>query len=236
MRLDRHWQSPFCRACQDSACPGASPHRAASLYTCFLLDCVALAQAVPDTDVVVLYVPQPGATRRLREMLPVDCRLLPQQGVGIGEGTANAFGQLLAEGYQQIVLIGSDNPTLPLDRVREAYTALDETDIVLGPAEDGGYYLIGMIRPHQGVFENVSWSTDLVAKQIHANAAGLGLIVHDIPKWYDVDTIAELERVAAEVLADPGHPAQNTRRQIQSWLRSGILSPPFIQSAYPPSA
>ncbi len=203
--------------------PPLTPRRAAQLYKSFLLDAVALARAIPDTDVVILFVPFAGSEARLRQVLPRGVRLLPQEGKGIGEGSAYGFRTLLGEGYEKVVLIGSDNPTLPPAYVREAFVALDCADLILGPVDDGGYYSIGMSKPHLGVFERIAWSTELVSQQVQARAAELRLRVHLIPTWYDVDTVAELERVAAEVLRDPNHPAINTRQQIVRWVKDGVL-------------
>jgi rSAM/selenodomain-associated transferase 1 len=203
--------------------PPLSPRRAARLYRAFLLDSVALARAVPDCDVFVLYAPRPGAEERLRGVLPPDCHLLPQEGVGLGAALAFAFRHLLSGGCERVVLIGSDNPTLPPALVRAAFEALDAADLVLGPTDDGGYYLIGMDRPHLGVFERITWSTEHVADETRERARTLGLRLREVPTWYDVDTAAELERLAAEVLANPRHPAAHTRRQLAAWARRGVF-------------
>jgi rSAM/selenodomain-associated transferase 1 len=205
--------------------PPLSPRRAARLYRAFLLDSVSLARAVPGCDVFVLYAPRPGAARALREVLPGDCRLLPQEGQGLGAALAFAFRHLLADGYCRVVLIGSDNPTLPPEQVRAAFSALGGADVVLGPTDDGGYYLIGMDRPHLGLFERITWSTERVADETRARADELGLRLREIATWYDVDTAAELERLAAEMLADPDHPAVHTRRQLAAWARRGVFRP-----------
>lgn len=200
--------------------PPLTPRSAAKLYTCFLLDCIGLADAVAGVDVYLLYVPRPGAARKLRAILPAAVQLLPQSGVGIGEGSAYGFRTLLAAGYDRVVLIGSDNPTLPPGYLPAAYRALDNADVVFGPTEDGGYYLIGMSEPHLGVFERIPWSTEQVEPSVRARAAELNLVVHDVPRWYDVDSVNELRRVAREAQPDR---APHTYRLLQTWAASGTL-------------
>lgn len=202
--------------------PPLTPRRAAQLYTCFLLDSIALADAVPNADVYLLYVPRPRAAAKLRQVLPAHVRLLPQQGKGIGVGSAYGFRHLLAAGYNRVVLIGSDNPTLPAAYVRQAFQALDHADLVFGPTEDGGYYLIGMSQPHVGVFERITWSTDLVEREVRARAAALHLRVQDIPRWYDVDSIHELKRVVQDVQNNSAI-ASHTRALLQRWQEHRIL-------------
>jgi len=199
--------------------PPLTPRRAARLYTCFLLDCIALADGVPGVDVYLLYAPRPGAGRKLRKILPPHVRLLPQRGQGIGEGSAYGFQYLLSAGYDQVVLIGSDNPTLPVTYLRQAFRELKHCDLVFGPTEDGGYYLIGMAQPHVGVFERITWSTTQVENQVRERAAALNLRVQDIPRWYDVDSVNELKRLAQEVKSTSRR-AKRTRALLLEWNKS----------------
>ena len=112
---------------------------------------------------------------------------------------------LLADGHRAALLIGSDLPTLPYAYVAEAARALAESaaDVVLGPAEDGGYYLIGLAQPASALFEGIAWGTDGVLEATRARARGLGLREHLLPPWYDVDTAADLDRLRRD-LAPPG--------------------------------
>ena len=108
------------------------------------------------------------------------------------------------------MLIGSDLPTLPSSHLSAAFEALEAgADLVLGPADDGGYYLIGMSRPTPAVFEGIAWGSARVLQATRAAAAAPGLRVHEIAPWYDVDTAEDLARVASG-----REPAPHTRR----WL------------------
>jgi uncharacterized protein len=100
---------------------------------------------------------------------------------------------LLAKGYQRVIIIGTDIPSLPLDHYKQALTLLDSHDLVLGPALDGGYYLIGLKRLVPELFAGIPWSTELVLAATQAIAAKLGLTTALLPAWRDVDTIADVQ-------------------------------------------
>jgi len=146
-----------------------------------------------------------------------------EEGKGLCDGCSFAFRTLLGEGYDQMVLINSDSPALPPSQVREAFDALSHADLVLGPSDDGGYNLIAMSQPHIGVFERITWSTDIVARETLERAAELGLRVHVLPTSYDIDAMADLQRLAREVIADPNHPAVETRRKLRAWVKAGVF-------------
>jgi glycosyltransferase A (GT-A) superfamily protein (DUF2064 family) len=122
-------------------------------------------------------------------------------------------------GFGTVCLVNSDSPTLPtalLIRAAHALMAPGER-IVLGAAEDGGYYLLGMQRPDAHLFAGIAWSTSGVAAATRARAAALGLDVVTLPTWYDVDDAASLDRLLAD--ADDGYVAPATR----GWLeRAGL--------------
>jgi len=142
-------------------------------------------------------------------------RLVAQRGADLGARMAHLAAELLADGHRAALLIGSDLPTLPAAHLTEASRALapGAADLVLGPAEDGGYYLIGLARPAPALFEGIAWSTAGVLEATRARARGLGLREHLLPPWYDVDTPADLDRLRRD-LGTPGAGAWRTRR----WL------------------
>lgn len=191
---------------------GAAP--ATLLYRCFLLDGLEAAAALPGVAPVLAYSP-PRAVRAMAAVAPPGMRLLAQPGGDLGARMVHLVARLLADGHRAALLIGSDLPTLPPAYLAEAARALGEgaADVVLGPAEDGGYYLIGLARPAPALFEGVAWSTGGVLAATRARARGLGLREHLLPIWYDVDTPADLGRLRRE-LTHPGPGARRTRR----WL------------------
>lgn len=119
----------------------------------------------------------------------------PQQGDDLGERLLYAFRWLHAQGYQNTILIGSDSPHITRDTIADARAALNEADIVLGPSEDGGYYLIAMHEPHD-VFSGIPMSTSSVMQMTIEQAERQGLTVQYVHPLFDVDELPDLLRLA----------------------------------------
>jgi glycosyltransferase A (GT-A) superfamily protein (DUF2064 family) len=119
----------------------------------------------------------------------------------------------LQEGYGQAVVMDSDSPTLPLACLRQAFQTLDDpaTDVVLGPCDDGGYYLIGLKSPCPALFRGITMSTPTVATETMERARNQGLRTFCLPRWYDVDIYADLTRLIEELRFLPDALAPNTR-------------------------
>ena len=209
-------KAPIAGHVKTRLCPPLTAERAAGLHRAFLRDTVALAQAVDLAEVAVLYPPCDGAERVLVDTLGPAARLLAQRGEGLGAALSGATAALLGDGYDQIALLSSDNPDLPPAYVADAFAALDSHDVALGPAEDAGYDLIALSRPHLGLFERITWSTAVVFDQTRQRAAELGLRLRALPLWRDVDDIAG--RVACTLTsplarsASPPTPAPSSTR------------------------
>jgi rSAM/selenodomain-associated transferase 1 len=119
-----------------------------------------------------------------------------QEGNGLGERMGAAFQRAFDSGARRVVIFGSDSPTLPAAVVQQAFKRLaDVNDLVLGPTEDGGYYLIGCRRFERGLFQGVEWSTPRVFAATCANAERLGYRVAVLEKWFDLDEWKDVERV-----------------------------------------
>lgn len=131
----------------------------------------------------------------LRAMFPGEREWLAQHAAqDLGARLQHAIANVLALGYRRALTIGTDSPTLPLAYLEEAAEKLQEHDAVLGPAEDGGYYLIGVKAAPRALFEGIEWSTEKVLAQTLARVHALKLSVHLLPQWYDVDDLATLEK------------------------------------------
>jgi uncharacterized protein len=111
-----------------------------------------------------------------------------QAGTTLGDRLANATASEFAEGARRVVIVGSDCPGVDRRLIQQAFTALGEHDVVLGPALDGGYYLIALAAPQPALFRGISWSTAAVAVQTRARARALGLSCHLLQPLRDVDT------------------------------------------------
>jgi len=130
---------------------------------------------------------------------------LPPRVQGFGRCLLHAIQAMLADGSRAACVLNSDSPTLPTALLVEAATVLLERpdQVVLGPAEDGGYYLLGMGAPHAHLFEDIAWSTDTVAEMTRVRARALGLELVELAPWYDVDDRAALLRLLEEIAAPP---------------------------------
>lgn len=160
------------------------------------------------------------------ERLPVDLRLYldgkesvtgtetyKQEGAGLGERMARAFAESFASGYERLVVIGTDHPTLPDSFIEEAFDALDEPgSVVIGPARDGGYYLLGMRDLQPGLFRKMRFSHDGVFEETLERARRLAAHLTILPEWYDVDTPADLRRLARELEESEEAGPQRSRR------------------------
>jgi rSAM/selenodomain-associated transferase 1 len=179
-------------------CPPLTGRQAADLYNCLLLDTLELVRSVGDVYPIIAYLPQDAAGHF--EALAPDFGLLPQKGADLGERLDNALTHCLQNGFRQVVIMNSDGPTLPVANLRRAFEILDEgVDVVLGPCEDGGYYLIGITTPQPSLFRGIQMSTPRVMDETLARAHQAGLSVVALPTWYDVDTAADLTRLAVEL-------------------------------------
>jgi rSAM/selenodomain-associated transferase 1 len=183
--------------------------RATELYRCFLLDRLDALVAVPGIAPVVAFTP-PEARARMATLAPPGVRLLAQEGGDLTERLTRLFDRLLGEGHPAALAMDSDSPTLPMAYVATAARALadDEADVVIGPSDDGGYYLIGLREPRPVLFEDVPWSTAQVLAVTLARARGLGLRVRLLPAWFDVDTEADLHRLRDELAAGGAGPTR----------------------------
>ena len=117
-----------------------------------------------------------------------------QSGSNLGERMKNAFQQVFEEGVERAVIIGSDCPSLNKKIVKNAFDRLKENDLVIGPSEDGGYYLLGMNRYYEALFEDIEWSTESVLESTLQKAESNRLKVFQLPILNDIDNLEDLKR------------------------------------------
>jgi uncharacterized protein len=206
--------------------PPLTPEEAAELNKCFLRDTAAAISAACSLrsvgDVrkttethashseaataracgIAVYTPV-GAESVYANILPAGFSLLPQRGDGFGERLYFATEDLFKCGFESVCLIDSDSPTVPAANFVNALEVLasPEDRIVFGPSDDGGYYLIGLKKPHREVFEEIDWSTERVLDQTIRRATEIGLEVKLLPTGYDVDDGESLRRLCDELLS-----------------------------------
>ena len=168
-------------------------HRAATdLYAAMLGDVLASAATMDDTRLLLFWALKNGAVPAFS--LP-RLEMFDQQGEDLGERMANAFDRAFASGCETCCIIGSDSPDLPTDYIRQAFGFLerDEAEAVFGPAEDGGYYLLGLRRVPQQLFEEIAWSSPEVLRTSLERARLCGLRTALLPLWRDIDTVEDLD-------------------------------------------
>ena len=204
--------------------PPLTPREAATLYEALLRDTIALVAGLEHTQPAIAVTP-PEATADFRRISPSGTLLVPVAGQNIGDCLSQVLAQLLSRGHRGVFAVNSDGPSLPSVYLQGAIALLADVDVVLGPSEDGGYYLIGLKHPHPGLFSGVEWSTERVTVQTLERAESLGLLVAQLPPWYDVDTAADLERLRVELASLPAHELRHTRRFFSHWRRLSQASP-----------
>jgi uncharacterized protein len=190
-----------------------SPQHAVEFSEALLLDSIDLVSGLSWSDLALAITP-PGSGHYFQAITPAGTRLVPVAGENIGQCLAQATSALFSMGYRKALALNSDSPSLPADYLMQAADQLAQVDLVLGPAYDGGYYLVGMSRPYPEIFEGIAWSTEQVLAQTLERAQELGLSTALIPPWHDVDTPIDLVRFLAEVEQMPADRLVNSRRAL----------------------
>lgn len=173
--------------------PPLSPEAAAQLYHSFLLDILEEMGRVPNVRLALAFSP-PEAQGFFQTLAPRGMDLFPQEGRDLGERMARACARGFAAGFSPVLLRGSDTPDLPAAVVSEALEVLaaGHSQLALGPATDGGYYLVGLTKPQPLLFKGPVWSSNTVLSSTLETALQQGLAVHLLPAWADIDTSADL--------------------------------------------
>jgi hypothetical protein len=202
---------PAAGATKTRLAPPLTSEQAANLYECFLLDALHIARSIPDIVGYIAYPPADGQDYFLR--LAPDFALIPQIGAGLGDRLAYVIEEITRRHRGPVVAMSSDSPTLLAAYVARAFDVLarNEADVVLGPCDDGGYYLIGLSLPQPRLLREVPMSTPHVLRDTLALAATAGLRAALLPPWYDIDVADDLRRLAAELAAGLPEGAHHTR-------------------------
>jgi rSAM/selenodomain-associated transferase 1 len=223
--------------------PPLGAEEAAGINTSFLRDIadnLIAASALANIRPFMAYAPA-GSAGFFRGILPESVSLLETVAPCFGDCLLHAAHSLLDAGHGSVCLLNADSPTLPTAYLTAAATALAAPGdrIVLGPSTDGGYYLLGLKQPHRRLFEDIDWSTERVCAQTLARARELGLQVHQLPSWYDVDDRDALLILMGELFDDRRFriwgsrptPAAWTRRELRRLLDHADLAARLAASA-----
>jgi len=205
--------------------PPLTPDEAATLHGSFVLDTLERTKAAVgrlklSMDRYLACAPSSSHVffKIMEERQGVT--LIDQVGDNLGARMHQAIETMLSRGYRRTSLLGTDVPTVPLEHFKQALTLLDNHDLVLGPAMDGGYYLIGMNRTIPELFTDIPWSTDQVLRLTQDRAALLGLKTALLQPWRDIDTLADLEALIEACTAETKKPKHD---RVFSDRTAGVL-------------
>jgi rSAM/selenodomain-associated transferase 1 len=178
---------------------------AAALHAACIADTLGLVRKIRGCDVLVFAA---GATSYFRKLVKelgsgARLRVMPQRGEDLGARMENAFRKSFAMGYREVVVIGTDTPWMGEERVRRAFVELRTRDVVIGPAEDGGYYLLGMRKMVAEIFRGIPWSTERVLELTLKKIAALKLRTKLLRRDFDLDRPEDLNRAAGMLKRRP---------------------------------
>lgn len=165
----------------------------AEIYRVFLLDTLDKVFPLPDIKLFLACYPSKESTFFYSLSKEYSLSLINQKGNDLGERMQHAFEDTIGDGFKKNIIIGADSPTLPPSCIQKAFSMLDQSELVIGPSMDGGYYLIGIKGKVPGVFDRIPWGTSEVFMLTLKKVASLGLKADLLPFWYDVDTIEDLK-------------------------------------------
>jgi rSAM/selenodomain-associated transferase 1 len=176
-----------------------SPQWAASLAQACLLDTLDRLARVPKRRFVI-FTPA-TAQSSFASVVAGRFELRPQSSGDLGQRMKTFFADCLQDGTDRAVLVGTDSPNLPTDYVVTALADLERVDVVLGPATDGGYYLIGCARRLPPIFDGIAWSTSRVLDETVTLLREAGMSLALLPPWYDVDTLSDCRMLRGHLAA-----------------------------------
>lgn len=180
--------------------PPLTPEEAAGLYRCFIEDTLSRVITLTGLSLFVAYTP-PDKKVIIKGLVPENLHLIPQMGSDLGERLYNTFQRLFSMGHKDVAIIGSDSPDIPLEYIERAFQDLRSGRIVLGPSEDGGYYLIAMRRGigfnslPRAIFKDIPWGSPGVLEDTLKRAEEGHIEVSLLPPWYDIDTPDDIKRL-----------------------------------------
>jgi rSAM/selenodomain-associated transferase 1 len=182
------------------------------LYLCLLNDTIALAQALDRVETAIMC--PASDVDDLSRAVAKTVRIVPQTGQGLAAGLASVFNHFANSGEQRVIAFNSDSPHLPASVLETAFGALEVRDLVVGPTNDGGYFLVGATASHSDLFASDGMGTANAFEALLARARALGLSVHLTDPFYDIDLEGDLSRLAAELQLAPARAPQTA-----AWLK-----------------
>ena len=198
-----------------------SPDQIVALYRALVEDTIGLARRIQVRTVAVCPA---GDEADLVQWLPADIDVVSQRGAGLAAGLQSTFEALCGDSGRRVIAFNADSPHLAAATIESAFTALIDADLVVGPCDDGGYYLVGAKRAYSGLFVAAAMGRESACQALLTEALRQGLRVAQGAEHYDIDLPHDLVRLADELAHDPAR-ASRTAAVLASWDRAGRSSP-----------
>ena len=187
------------------------------LYRCLLEDTIALARSLDDVQVAIMS--PAGDVEDLSRAVGDSIPIIPQSGNGLAAGLTSVFAHFAAAGHRRILAFNSDSPHLPASVLNGAFQALGQSDVVIGPTHDGGYYLVGATASHPGLFAGDGLGTTNAYETLRGRVRALGLSMSLTDPFYDIDVADDLSRLAGELRSVPAR-APRTAQWLMEWRKA----------------
>ena len=205
-------KAPLAGQAKTRLIPVLGADRAAGLQQQMLLDTIGLTRAALQGHGTISIVCPTAADRAvLQALVPAEVGIVAHERGDLMRGLEYGLSYHLDRGYEQVVLLDGDSPTLPAHYLRSAFDQLTDDVVLLGPTLDGGYYLIGACRPRPALFEWEELDGARICRQTQARAEAQGARVVLLPPWYDVDTTEDLEQLVEELRTHPSRAPHTCR-------------------------
>jgi rSAM/selenodomain-associated transferase 1 len=195
-------KAPIPGAVKTRLVPPLTEAQAAELYRALMLDQLEHLGGLDNVELYLAYAPDEAAPL-MKSLAPAAFHCFAQRGEDLGARMSLVFDELWIWGHRNVILIGSDLPPVPFDVFDQAFARLAAGKrVVLGPSQDGGYYLVGLNRPTPEIFTAMTWSHDRVLVETAAKLVALGIEFSLLSPWFDIDTAADIDRLR-HVTDDP---------------------------------
>ncbi len=180
-------------------CPPLSAENALELHCALVEHSLSKFQRISRPDIAHWLLVSKALEEPTAFKIPDTWTVRIQRGNDLGERLENAFRSAFEDGVKRLVVLGSDSPTVPLECINDAFDELSRHDVVIGPALDGGYYLLGASRFVPELFRDISWGGSKVLQETDEALIRTGRNVTHLIPWYDIDTDEDLVRLREEI-------------------------------------
>ena len=207
-------KAPRAGAVKTRLAPNLSLHTEVGFYRCLLDDTLALARSLNDVEVAIM-CPETDL-EELARVADKQASVVAQKGDGLAAGLTSVFAHFTQQNHRRVIAFNSDSPHLPRSVLEVAFETLAAHDVVVGPTNDGGYYLVGAKTSHATLFTSDGMGTGTALERLRSLARALKLSVGYVDPFYDIDVAEDLVRLAAELRLDPKK-APRTAMWLREW-------------------